>query len=184
MAVDAVRAALDAVATYFDGVTGLRGQVGWQEQPEALDLTTPLVTVTLVTEQRMACSPHPVQPDAADGVYLVADLEISLQLDLWASHRERRDEAAALVESALHNDIPWRQGLHLVSDGHHDRRISVTAEQGVNVDDGESVTVGEWRRRWTATLVTDEVHAHTGPLQDEIVLRPQQDIEDPDHSIP
>jgi hypothetical protein len=183
VAVDAVRAALDAVAAHFDGTTGLSAAVGWPEHPEPLDLTTPFVSVTLVTVTRTPCAPHPVEPDAADGVYLVADLEISVQLDLWTSHRERRDEAAALVEAALHNDIPFRQGLHLVSTGHHDRRLSLTAEQGVNVDDSDAVTAGEWRRRWTATIVTDEVHAHTGPLQEEITLRPQQDIADPDFSI-
>lgn len=183
MAVDAVQSALEAVAEYFDGVTGLRGMVGWPEHPDSLELTTPLVTVTLVAEQRTPCAPHPVEADAADGAYLVADLEISVQVDLWAAYRATRDAAAALVEAALHNDVPFRQGLHLVSTGHNDRRLSLTAESGVNVDDGESVGVGEWRRRWSATIVTDEVHAHTGPLQDEIVLRPQQDIEDSDHSI-
>lgn len=183
MAVDAVRAALDAVAAYFDGVPGLTGIVGWPEHPEPLDLSTPLVTVTVVSAARKPLAPYPIEPDAADGPYLVADLEISVQLDLWASHRERRDEAAALVEAALHNDVPFRQGLHLVSTGHHSRRLSLTAEQGVNVEDAESVTVGEWRRRWSAVIATDEARAHTGPLQDEITVRPQQDIADPDFSI-
>lgn len=184
MAVDAVRAALDAVAVYFDGVSGLRSIVGWPEHPELLDIATPLVTVTLVTHERLPCAPHPVQPDAADGVYLVADLEISVQLDLWASHSAVRDAAAALVEAALHNDIPFRQGLHLVSIGHHNRRLSLTAERGVNVDDSDSVVAGEWRRRWDAQVVTDEVAPHTGPLQDEIVVRPQDGISGPDTTVP
>lgn len=169
MAVDAVQASLDAVAAYFDGVTGLRARVGWPEQPEALDLDNgPLVTVTYVSHERTPCAPVPLDPTSATGVWRTADLSIRVQLDLWAAYRATRDVAAQLVEAALHNDMPLREGLFLDSTGHHDRSLAVEVGAGVSLDDGEGVTVGEWRRRWDAQIATDEVQDLTVILQAEI----------------
>lgn len=172
MAIDPIDAALDAVAAYLGGLSGIAaGQRGWPEHPERLDLRGgPVVTVTQVDHHRVLLPPHPLDTGATV-TWKVANLTIAAQLDAWAAYRAQRDDAGAVLEAGLHNRIPWQHGLYLLSTGFHDRPLVVTAGQGRSVDDGNGAEVGEWRRRWMLTIQTDLVVLAATPQQLEFRLR-------------
>lgn len=172
MAIDPVDAALDALATYFGGLSGIASaERGWPEHPEQLDLSSgPALTVTRVDDQRVYVPPKPLD-DGPTVTYQVGELTITAQLDLWAAYRAQRDDAGAVVEVGLHNRLPQQSGLFLDSTGYHDRPLDVVAGQGTSLDDDGRDTVGEWRRRWLLTITTDLVVLADTPQQLAIVLR-------------
>lgn len=177
-----LEAALDAIAAHFAALDGLAdAKRGWPEHPESLDLTAgPVATVTYTTHEVEPCTPTLL--DVTEGRLKVADVTIYAQLDLWAAYRVQRDDAALVVEAGLHNGLPWRAGLRLESD-YFERPITVVAGPGTSLDDEGGVTVGEWRRRWDLTITADQVVEADIPNQVEIVIRPTDDIEDPDTSL-
>jgi hypothetical protein len=175
VAIDPVDAVVDALATYFAGLSGIASALrGWPEHPEALDLTAgPVVTVTAVDHQRARVVPTCLasQVPPALSTWKLNELTITLQLDVWAAYRSERDDAGAVIEAGLHNSLPQRHGLYLTSTGYYDRPFVVSASDGRSMDDGDGAEVGEWRRRWLLQVVTDTVVLVETPQQLELVLR-------------
>jgi hypothetical protein len=180
-----VDVALERLAAYFATLTGIvEGKRGWPEHPEDLDLSAgPVVTVTYVDERRQLIAPWPLDT-GPQVTWKVADLVIEAQLDLWAAYRAQRDASAEVLEAGLHNRIPWQHGLWLELADYHGRPVTVTASAGRNVEDDAAAEVGEWRRRWTLSVVTDLVVVATTPEQLETIIRTTSgDVTEPDKSI-
>lgn len=177
--IDPVASALDAIASYFGALTGIAsGQRGWPEHPEAFDLTAgPVVTATAIGRAAWnEISPTEVDRVAAGGVdldvtYRVAYLILNVQLDAWASHRVKRDEAGAVVEAGFHNRLPFKGGLELDSTGYFSRPLTITAGGGLPIDSDDKVGAGEWRKTWDLVVTTDLVVVARTPKQALITFR-------------
>lgn len=172
MAIDPVDAALDALAAYFAGLDGIADAFrGWPERDKDLDLTGgPVVSVVRASDQRTECPPNAVN-DAAPWLWRVGDLTITAQVDLWAAYRAQRDDAALVIQDALHNDLPWRNGLYLTSAGYHDRPLTCLAGLGRSDGEPNASTVGEWRRTWMVTITTDLVVETATPTLTSATIR-------------
>lgn len=176
---DPIDSALEALALHFRRLSGLGGALAaYPEANVVLDLTGgPLVTCAYITHQREDVAPAPVSGDPRKRLWHVADLAITVQIDLWGDYRYRREVFAPLVETHLHNRMPWQEGLYLVSSAYHGRPLVVMVDGGVNVNEGEAAEHGEWRRRWTATVQTDLVRDILLPLQQTITIRTTSGVE-------
>lgn len=186
---DPFDSALEAIALHFRQLSGLGGAIpAYPEHNVTLDLTNgPLVTVTYVSHQRDDVAPSPVDSDPRKRLWYTADLLISVQLDLWGDYRSRRADFARLVEDALHNRMPFQEGLYLVSSHYHGRQLMILADEGRNTDEAEASEVGEWRRTWLLAVQTDMVRDVLLPTQDLITIRPTAgadiDVTDTDTDI-
>lgn len=185
MAIDPVASAIDAMATYFAGLTGIADALrSWPEHPRDLDLTSgPVVSLTFADEQRT-----PIPPAAIDDTdppqYRTGQLAIDVQMDLWTAYRAQRDDAAAVIEAAFHNALPFRHGLLLTTSDYFDRPLTIRASSGRNTGDRDSAEEGMWRRTWMLTVLTDLVDEVPTPTQTTITIRPTvQDVADPDYDI-
>lgn len=187
MPVDPTDSALDAVAAYFGGLTGIASaQRGFPEHAASLDLRAgPVATITFVDDQRTPVSPGLLNT-AKPFLWRTAELRVVAQLDLWAPYRAQRDAAARIIEAALDNDLPFRTGLYLASAGYHGRPLTVTASasDGRNIDEDAAATEGEWRRMWTLEVITDLVAETDTPAQYRQTLRPTVGgVTDPDTDV-
>jgi hypothetical protein len=186
---DPFDSALEAIALHFRHLSGLGGALAaYPEHNVTLDLTNgPLVTATYVSHQRDDVAPSPVDNDPRKRLWHIADLLISVQLDLWGDYRSRRADYARIVEDALHNRMPWQEGLYLVSSAYHGRQLMILADNGRNTDEPAASEVGEWRRTWMLSVQTDMVRDILLPTQDLITIRPTSgadiDVTDPDTDL-
>lgn len=162
MSREPVAAMLEALADYFAGLswtttpTVLRG---WPETDTALDLAT-APTLSVVEVPGGAETPHAIQTEDPSGgmaAIAIATVEAVVQLDLWAGYREHLDAVAAEVDTALHNDLPYRPHLYLTAADYHDRDFAVLVERSAHDVDGDSAPSGEWRRTWTLRAVIERV---------------------------
>lgn len=161
-----VESALDALAAYLGGVTGIDEALrGWPEDHRTLDLSGGRVVVTVIASgdpEEEPVAPFEVDSEAVNNksqlvTYRTGWLTQGVQIDLWAAHRAVRDAGARALQDALNNDMPFRRGLFLTSTDYFERPITVLASTGVSVDDGDAHQAGEWRARWSAELTTDVV---------------------------
>lgn len=175
--------ALDALVAYFASLSGIAGaKRGWPEHPDSFDLSAgPVLTLTMADSVREPVSPGFIN-DAPPFLVRINEVTIGAQLDLWAAYRAHRDDAARVIEDALHNQLPWRHGLYLSQPDYHDRPMTVTATPVRNEGDERAAVVGEWRRTWMLEIVTDHVIQTNTPALSEVVLRDQDGL-DPDVSF-
>lgn len=181
--IDPVAAAQDAIAAYFaDAIEGMTCRRGWPEANVSLDLASgPLLTVTPGPVERTPTQPIEVdREDSDDGAllvtYRVAWVRIRAQLDLWAAHRSKRDDMAALVEAALDNDMPRAPGLTLTSSSYHGRRLHAVARALTPQDSADGAPRGEWRQTWELTIDTDIVARATLPATATIEFETTTDL--------
>lgn len=170
--IEAVPSAIEALATYFETVTGVAKALrSWPEHPTDLDLTAgPVVSLSFIADRYEAIPPTAL----AAGGYRTDLAEIDVQLDLWCAYRSQRDDVGRAIVAAFHNSLPARHGLTLVSRGYHNRPLQVLATGGSNTGEPAAATEGEWRRTWLLKVRTDLV-AGVGllqPVQSSIILRP------------
>lgn len=180
MAIDPVSAALDAIAAHFAaaGISGLTARRGWPEANVELDLGAgPLLTVA-ATDRGRVVFVTPVRVDSADDLhtYKVGELEVAATLDLWCAYRATRDDAAALVDAALHNGLPFWSGLRVTSSGYFSRPVNVWAQRISLPDETDGAARGEWRASWALVVTSDLVAQATIPRLARIALRVSTDL--------
>lgn len=180
MPINPIDSAIDALVAHFqstiqvsfNGSTSpIRCFRGWRENNAPHDYDEgPILTVTVFSEDRVEHAPMSLE-ETQPQLWAVADLTIKAQLDLWTPYRATRDEVAQLIRTNLHDDIPYRTGLHLTHADYYSRDITV---HGDEVRDPRGVTMpqtGVWRRTWTLTITTPEVVEQLTPQQLEWVVR-------------
>lgn len=180
-----VESALEALAAYFATVSGIASaRRGWPEEPVDLDLSHgPVVAVTHIVDRETPVAASPI-PDSSPTLHRVAELEIDVQVDLFAPYRATLDTASRALADALDNDLPWQSGLHLVSRGYHERPLVATADRGSYMDPDQAAQLGEWRRSWYLTVRTDRVRSLGLPVQTDIILVPTVDgLAEPETSV-
>lgn len=174
MAIDPIESAIDALIAHFSTLTvawkgstaSLRVERGWTEGNTAFDFEDgPVLTLTHLSERREEHTPEPTA-EGPTVTWNVADLTILVQMDLWSPYREVHDDAALAVREALHDDLPYRVGLHLTSDDYYDQEITVHTSEGRNLPTSEGPQVGEWRRMWELTVSAAEVREIDMPQQE------------------
>jgi len=157
------------VQVAYNGVTGpLRVRRGWNEDTESYSTVDgPVAAVTAIGEPRASYHvPFTAERAATPFTWKVADLDISLQLDLWAPHRHTRDVVAEAVGRALHNDIPHRGGLYLTHSDYYGRPLTIHAEGGRSLDqDNLTPSAAEWRTMWTLRAESAKVVQAATPQQ-------------------
>lgn len=172
-AVDAIVAFLGSVVmvTYNGATAPIRCYRGWRENDQPYDFDGgPIVTLTMFSEQREEHIPGLLESTPPQ-LWSVADLTWRMQLDLWAPYRAMRDVVAQTIRTNLHDDIPFRVGLHLTHADYYSRFITVHAEEVRDPNDMLSPQAGVWRRSWTLTVVSPEVVEQLTPQQLEWVVR-------------
>lgn len=174
MAIDPRASVLDALATYLGTeLSGLTVRRGWPEDAVEVDLAAkPELAVTAGPSTVELCSPDSVS-EAVDGGtvtvgYRVGYLRMQVQLDLWATYRAQRDAQGALVEAALHNQVPFGAGLWLTQADHFGRPITATVTESRIEDDASGAPRGQWRQSWTLDVLTDVVVHADHPLLTQV----------------
>lgn len=171
---DPVSAAVAAVVEHLAGeLPDVQVFRGWPEPGQTLDLSmSSAVAVTAGRPRYELCPPAEVDREGTSSLavtYRVALLEVTVQVDLWSSHRARRDQVSAALEGALHNQLPRTSGLWLTSAGYHDRPLSLEAAEAFDHDELHPQR-GEWRRTWSLTCQTDLVAVATYPAAAQVDL--------------
>lgn len=172
-AVDAIVAHLGSVVTVtYNGTTSpIRCFRAWRENGQVYDFDGgPILTLVVFSEMREEHIPALLE-SATPQLWSVADLTWRMQLDLWAPHRVTRDEVAQAIRTNLHDDIPFRVGLHLTHADYYSRDITVHSEEVRDPVDALSPQAGVWRRAWTLTAISPEVVEQLTPQQLEWVVR-------------
>jgi len=121
------------------------------------------VAVTASSPRIEIVSPRQVDQSGSDTLtvtYRVAMVECLVQVDLWCAHRATRDVLAALIEAALHNQLPHTTGLWLTQADYYSRPLTLDVQER---REEQSVPEGEWRTSWTLRLTTDLVVQTTHP---------------------
>lgn len=154
--------AAEAIATWLEGQEGIsRALRGWPEREEDLDLTSgPVISVTQAGDAEIeACAPYPIveasDPDSDDLLvtWRIGDCTVEFQLDVWAGYRAVRDQAAALLEAALNDDLPYTAGLQLELADYFDQNMGVELVSSRPLDDADAATTREWRQRMVVRCV-------------------------------
>lgn len=172
MTIGPIHAAMDAIAAYYDakGITALSSFRGWPEYQKDLDLIN-ISALSIIPGARAEIEQiQPTEVCRVDGTppdvlitYRVAWLKIHAQMDLWCSHRSKRDDLSALVLDGFPNTLPQANHLELLSTGYHGRPLTVTMRELGPLDDPDKVTRGEWRQTWDLDIETDLVVDSTHP---------------------
>lgn len=161
------------VEVTYDGVTGpLRVVRGWGEDNQDYDLTSgPVASVTPISTRSDYHTPYTIDR-AATVNWKVADLDITLQMDLWAPNRYTRDEVAELMTRALSNDVPYRPELYLTHADYYGRPICVIAsDRRVYNSDRMTPSVAEWRCVWDLRVQSGLIIQAATPQQLNWTLR-------------
>lgn len=152
---------------------------GWPERNVEYDLSmAPYLSVTEIEIRREEHSPcfvggTPVTAGAS--LVKVADLVLTLQLDMWAAYKVSRQQLALAVESLLHNGLPNWPGLRLTLPDYFEQPITVHSSAGRTVESEVTVAEGEFRRTWDLTVMANEVVEQTVPTQQQTTVRPTVD---------
>jgi len=171
---DPAQSAAQAVADYLTAAVVLAPPLdvrrGWNEANREYDLSGgPVATVTATgTPQANYRTPYTYETAPIGGLFswVVADLEIFLQLDLWCPHRHTRDVVSELVEQKLSNDIPYRAGLYLTHADYHGSAITVWHDRGHTIDGDPLVpSVDEWRATWLLRVHSAKIVQAATPQQ-------------------
>lgn len=151
----------------------LRVQRGWAENNQDVDLRTPFAVVTHFSEKRHEHNPYLLDDVAGPPPYRwhVADLTFSGQLDLFCPHRRTRAEIGDDIRVALHDDLPFRPGLHLTAADYHNARITIHSERGRDSQMAAQAQVGEWRRTWDLLITCSEIVETSTPELSSVLLR-------------
>lgn len=178
---DIQAAAVRTLAAYFDtALPALDADFlpcveGWPEwEEERVDTTGPFVSITPVRAGVAWHTPvtHAQSNTSATEAlvtYRLADVDLTLQVDLWDPYKERLHERAYLVEQAYHNDLPYSSGLILTATDHLDSRLSVYLAQEVRrVATTMSAKAGEQRKTWVLRAHMDMLVQATSPRQAQI----------------
>lgn len=149
---------------------------GWPEREEDLDFSSgAVVSVTQAGDPTYTWgTPYPVE-EAAQGddllvTWLLGDLMVEFQLDVWAPFRAVRDEAAAVVDAAMHADLPYVTGLELALDNYYGQLLAVIPLSSTALDDADAVTTREWRQRILVRCDLGIVAQGTTPKQAQLTL--------------
>lgn len=176
----------DALAFHFgDEIANLKTLRGWPEKGEDLDLDglengesyEAVLSVTASPQFDLArVAPVDVgqtldqQTGLVEVLYRVAWLTGRIQLDLWAPHRSTRDDFAALINEKSANRLPYTSDLRLLStgffgrSGYYGRPSKIDLVSAATPDSGDNVTIGEYRRTWTAEVSSDIVIPKSHPV--------------------
>lgn len=174
---NAIRALVDhfaanAVVTY-NGVTApFRIFVGWAETNQDVDLRTPFGVVTYFSEERQEHNPYLLNCDGPPPFrWHVADIKVAAQLDIFCPFRETRAEVGEVIRRNMHDDVPFRPGLHLTSADYYNSQITVHSGRARDSQFAGQAQVGEWRRTWDLTISCSEIVETNTPALSEVVLR-------------
>lgn len=178
--IDPVAAAVDALVAHLTSELGVSARVlrGFPAKNVAMDLDTlPVVSVTAQRATGVQVSPRVVDSVSVDAVvstytYIVAELAIPVQIDLFAQYRAQRDDLGYTIGQLL-NPLA---SLWLTSATYHGRSIAVDVGQQFSDDDGDTATRGEWRIGWVGNLRTDLVAQTTHPRLAVATLRLTTDL--------
>ena len=160
MATDPIASAQDALVAHLATELGSSATVrrGWPEAGVEMDIgTKPEVAVTASSPRITQVAPGQVDASGSDTLtvtYRVAMVECLVQVDLWCAHRATKDALAALLDAALHNQLPHTTGLWLTQSDYHSRPLTLDVQER---RDEQDVAAGEWRASWTLRLTTDLV---------------------------
>jgi hypothetical protein len=164
--IDLVSSALDALADHLtETIPGLTARRGWPEANTALDIDEARHVAAVIAgpPEYTLVSPRSVKQTGSTLLaiqYRVAEVEIPVQLDLWCAYRATRDDLVPLVETALHNRMPFQAGLWLSSAKYYGRPLTIETAKGGGSrfqDAPDAVARGEWRKTWDLTIRTDMV---------------------------
>jgi len=182
MAIDPVASALDALVTHLGTALGGSYTVlrGWPEHNTDLDLSGgPTVSVVAGEPTETRISPYLLgtadeldDEDEETGnlvaTYKVANLEIPVQIDVWAAYRESLDSAMLAVGEALENQAPLSSGLWLTQSDYYSRPLSFDVTGSRRPDDADAAAVGEWRGTFLLRCSASRVAQRTWPKATEI----------------
>lgn len=185
MPIDVAQSAAQALADHlassvvvtYNGVTGpLRVRRGWNEDTEAYSLSDGPVAAVTATGIPVASwhAPANFERAPAGGLFSwkVADLQIQIQLDVWAPHRATRDRVAFAVDQALHNDVPYRGGLYLTQPDYYGRSVHFHADPPHNHEqDSLTPSAAEWRTTWALRAECAKIIQAATPQQLNWTLR-------------
>lgn len=190
-----IQAVLDALAEWLKGIEGIGSVVpGWPEREQDLDLRGGAVVSIVVAGNPEFdwCAPVAIADEpGTDGgrrvTWRLADLALTLQMDLWSDYEARRTQLAALVDQRLHPNLPHFAGLELALEGYHGQVAGIIPTVSRPQDDEIAVQTREWRQRWMLGVTLGIVAQGETPAQAVLALRQTTELggialPEPDHT--
>lgn len=184
MTMDPSTAAINALVSYLQTALPTYTIVeGWPEDNVNATTASPLVSITEISTDEERLSPYDESEEDVDentvkATYVVSELTVNAQLDVWVSHKAKLPTVRQAIQAAFANNLPNTSDLWLENTEYFDRPLVVELGQCRPGNDSNQAPKGQWRLTWDVTLYADVIATENLPKTKEVANVVETELSD------